>query len=503
MIATTTPNPTARESAYEDLRNAMVRAGFTETGVCSHYSISSLRLLRLDIDLIENPTAPDDAFRCLARLFIECRYVPEDRLTEHLGAGTVAAMRELGILEGSGEETWSNVMLCPVAGLLMATDRWTDPAGHREQAPDDILYPAHAPNTLILLGSALFGRCERVLDLCSGTGIAGLYASRLAGRVVAADINPRATEYARFNARLNAIGNLEARTGDLWDAAAGETFDLVVGHPPYVPIFRQKWIFHSGGVDGEQICQKIISGLPGHLKPGGRYCGLMMSSDRKDGTVESRVRAWLGAAHEEFDVVVVSLRTFELDAFVDSTVLKNSGTLQDVKAWREKLDALGVQRFNFCNLIIERVAGGRPGATARRTDGPASGRAEYEWLLGLEQAAASPGFAERLLDARLFPPVRMAMQISHELEAGTWMANSYTLTVEYPFRVTLAVPGWQAVLVSKCDGTRTGREFYEAYRDGGAIPENVSAYSFGLALQVLVQAGFVEMEGFRTPRAAG
>ncbi|MDX2150506.1 MAG: methyltransferase [Bryobacteraceae bacterium] len=495
--------PSAPQAAFDRFRAALERAGYTEGGVCSLYSIPSLRHLRLDEERIDNPTPPDDALRCLVRLFLECRYAPEQRLVEHFGAETVAAMRELGVIEGTGDRVAGTVQLSPLAGLVVATDRWTDPDGRRLPAPEDIVYPAHAPNTLILMASTSFRPSEAMLDLCAGTGIAGLFAARTAQRVVACDVNPRASAYVEFNARLNGIPNVVTRTGDLWEPVAGETFDLVVAHPPYVPMFRQKWIFHSGGVDGEQISRQVIAGLPKHLRPGGRYTGLLMGSDRKDGTLEHRIRGWLGEAESEFDVALVQVRVFELDAFVESTVLKNGATLQDAKLWRQKLDGLGVQRFLFCYLVIERTTEARAVATARRTDGPQSGRPEYEWMLRLEQAAADPRFAERILDTPLHPPFRSNLRIAHDLEGTTWAISGYTLHTDYPFRSEKPVPGWAAILASKCDGTRTGRDFYEAYREAKLIPAEMSPYAFGLALQALVLAGSIELEGFRTPRAEG
>ena len=53
-------------------------------------------------------------------------------------------------------------------------------------------------------------------------------------RVLAMDVNPRALDFARFNARLNGISNVEFIEGDLFGSLEGEKFDLVVSNPPFV-----------------------------------------------------------------------------------------------------------------------------------------------------------------------------------------------------------------------------------------------------------------------------
>src|SRR5439155_22250135 len=117
--------------------------------------------------------------------------------------------------------------------------------------------------------------------------------------------------FADFNRRINGISNFVASAGDLYEPAGGLTFDRIVAHPPYVPVYRPQLIFDSGGQDGEQIVRRIIEGLPRYLRPGGRFTALTMGSDRgdsdqgrsdRDHPFEHRLREWLGSREAEFDV---------------------------------------------------------------------------------------------------------------------------------------------------------------------------------------------------------
>ncbi|MDT3428570.1 16S rRNA (guanine1207-N2)-methyltransferase [Paenibacillus forsythiae] len=73
-----------------------------------------------------------------------------------------------------------------------------------------------------------------VLDVGCGYGPIGLAAARLApeGFVTMLDINSRAIELARENAKLNGISNVNIMESDVLAAVAGQTFDIVLTNPP-------------------------------------------------------------------------------------------------------------------------------------------------------------------------------------------------------------------------------------------------------------------------------
>ncbi|MFS0724485.1 class I SAM-dependent methyltransferase [Paenibacillus sp. 1P07SE] len=74
----------------------------------------------------------------------------------------------------------------------------------------------------------------RVLDVGCGYGPIGLVAAKLAasGKVTMIDINERAVELAKENARLNGIANCEIVQSDLFEAVSGGRYDVILTNPP-------------------------------------------------------------------------------------------------------------------------------------------------------------------------------------------------------------------------------------------------------------------------------
>lgn len=73
-----------------------------------------------------------------------------------------------------------------------------------------------------------------VLDVGCGYGPIGLAAAVLnpAGHVTMVDINNRAVELSRENARNNGIGNVTVLQSDVLSAVAEQRFDIVLTNPP-------------------------------------------------------------------------------------------------------------------------------------------------------------------------------------------------------------------------------------------------------------------------------
>lgn len=118
-------------------------------------------------------------------------------------------------------------------------------------------------------------RGAHVLDLCTGSGLLAVTAAlRGAARVVAVDVSGRALVSAWLNARLNGV-RVEARRGDLFDAVAGERFDVITSNPPYLPGPSERlpqggaaraW---EGGVSGRVFIDRICDRAHEHLRQGG------------------------------------------------------------------------------------------------------------------------------------------------------------------------------------------------------------------------------------------
>jgi release factor glutamine methyltransferase len=113
-----------------------------------------------------------------------------------------------------------------------------------------------------------------VLDVGTGSGALALEAARRGTRVTAVDVSWRAVCAARWNA-WRARLPVRVRHGSLFDPVHGQSFDLIMTNPPYVPAPAggreprgpaRAW---DAGGDGRLVLDRICREAPALLRPGG------------------------------------------------------------------------------------------------------------------------------------------------------------------------------------------------------------------------------------------
>lgn len=121
------------------------------------------------------------------------------------------------------------------------------------------------------------------LDLGTGSGIIAVCLARYLpnATVTAVDISPDALDLARENAALNAVTDRITFIESDWFEAVNEAFDLIVANPPYIPKGEiaglpagvrnhEPLVALDGGAEGVHQMARMISGVPKHLRSGGR-----------------------------------------------------------------------------------------------------------------------------------------------------------------------------------------------------------------------------------------
>lgn len=167
----------------------------------------------------------------------------------------------------------------PVAHIMGRREFWSMTL----QVSRDTLVPR--PDTEILVQSALeLIRPDRevsVLDAGTGCGAIALALARERphAMIAAADVSPAALEVARNNAIEHELDNIRFVESDWFDGLKGETFDMVVSNPPYVPEndeYLEKGdcrfeprLALAAGPDGLDSLRQVIAGAPEHLKEHG------------------------------------------------------------------------------------------------------------------------------------------------------------------------------------------------------------------------------------------
>jgi SAM-dependent methyltransferase len=435
--------------------------------------------------MAQNP----DHLDLLIRLFLESEPLHRD-IARTLPLDLLST---LGLIANHATDLLSGtVMLHPLRELYIVSDRPTPIEGTHVRPPDDFVYPAMIPNTQLFLDLIPPAPCDAFLDLCAGTGIAALLAARdSAAHAYSYDITERSTVFAEFNRRLNGIANVTAAQGDLYEPAADLTFDRIVAHPPYVPVYRPNLIFDSGGQDGEQITRRIVEGLPRYLRPGGRFYALTMGSDR-DQPFEHRLREWLGPAETDFDVAFVKRITRTPREWAAESVISKKGAVADIPNWRAFFENLHVQALVYGLVMIQRRAQLRPVFTVRRQIGPRTGPAEHAWLFDWETAAVShPATWALAWKPRAVPGIRL--RVDHNFENGDWIPDKYLLETEYPFNSELPAQAWTAHLFTRADGSRTTAELLDQLKADGALHPETPPTAFAEMLATLISGGFLQV----------
>ena len=492
-----------RTGRFSELLNFLQSSNYSDEFICRRYKLDRTEYFELDRKKRMPLPIPASAADVLITLFLAGESLDLKIVLNFLGAEKIVLLEEMGLLRCEPEAglCYATVALYPVGDLFIASDRWSTHDGTEFSGPEDVVYPAFIPNTRIFLHHLPRRACIRFLDLCGGTGIGALLAARNGAKQAwSGDISERCTRFAEFNRRLNNISNVEAVSSDLYENFENCRFDLISAHPPYVPTLQPKWIFFSGGRDGEEITRRIVEGLPHHLNDNGLFIALTMGTDRIDRPFESRIREWLGANENEFDVAFISRKDIDPQEFALRANRGSVRTREESELWNQLFKNLGITSLAYGFICIRRRSNARRTFTLRR-QAPSGLRSPWEWLMNWESAVCTEGLEQLILDSPLHASQKTEFLVLHHLDKSLWNPSSYKLRIEYPFNMECDAQPWMAHLISLCDGKVTGRDVLRTLIENEALPKSSPAAEFARAAASLVSGGFIEIEGFRLPQA--
>ena len=233
------------------LPEALEQAGYHEDW-CSQLSAPLSQIpANLMLPALERLTREPTSANRLGRVFALSHWAPLQGL---LSPSLMEGLQAAGVLQERQGLFASTIDLAPASGYYLASDRAWGPA----RGPDSVYSP----------GLDSFAMCrwtprwkvDSALDLGTGSGIQALVTASGAQRVEGFDINPRALDFAAFSARLNG-SKATFQQSDLYSAAAGKTYDLIVSNPPWVPTPEDIELYRGGGTSGETLSQRICQSL--------------------------------------------------------------------------------------------------------------------------------------------------------------------------------------------------------------------------------------------------
>ena len=503
--------PPFRDGSPADLaavRELLLASGYTTSAVCERTGVGEIHELRTINQGRTVGIELDDALDALIHLFLDGLPVPAAAIEAVLPDPGISALEKVGLVARhprADTHFGATVRLYPTHGVYVASDLETVAPGvatPEALEPPDHVFSAITSLTATFLSQLPFGKCERFLELCAGTGIAALVAARTAGHAWAADITERCTRFADFNARLNGLENVTAVQGDLYEPVRGLTFNRIVAHPPYVPATETKMVYRDGGEDGEQVIRRILGGLADHLEPGGRFYLTGIATDRKGAPLEDRVRAMVGDRQEEFDLLLLSHYMMPPHEYYGRLAASRRITYALAEERTDLFRKLETEQIVYCSLVLQRHATPRKPFTLRRERLEGVASPETEWLMDWSTRVAEEDVIGPLLDSRPRLLPRAKLQVTHRVEAGEWKVHSSKVMLAYPFVRTVELSVNAAMLLTLCDGEHSVREILKRIQEAGAISPEVPPESFAEFIRELVSEGVLGIGGEPSPRVA-
>jgi methylase of polypeptide subunit release factors len=247
--------------------------------------------------------------------------------------------------------------IVPVEDTLLASDGFTRDA---DDPPDYVATYTPTARTCDLLTPRV--RCDRALDVGTGSGVHALLAARHAKHVVAVDVNPRALAYTELNAALNGLDNVECRSGSLFDPVEGETFDLITCNAPYVVSPEQRWTYRDSSFHGDGITAHVVDEIGRHLTGCGyaTLLGSWLIVDEDE--PESRPVAWTRKTRcDAWILTSIESDPLEHAASWNASFFAEMETYAEaLERWTRYLGELGARGVGEGAILLHR-RGGRPG----------------------------------------------------------------------------------------------------------------------------------------------
>ena len=442
-----------------------------------------------DLPLYRRRLAEPTPLHTLIQLFALHQSVPEAEARRAFDPVPIDDLAALGLVEREEGLVRPLVALAVEQGLILALDR-PDPVTFAVQ-PDHVL--GVSPPALLLARLTVRETAGRALDLGCGGGVQALLAARHAHSVVGVDLNPRALAFARFNARLNRVRNVEWREGDLYAPVAGERFDLVVSNPPYV-VSPESWLlFRDGGGAGDGICARIVGGLGSHLAEGGFATVLANWALREGEPWSDRPRRWVEGTG--CDAWILRWETQDALTYAAAWTRgpEAAGYVDALERWTAHYEALGIRSLVMGALVLRKCAAGPSWVRADELPAPPdrdSSAALLRVFAGEDRLRALGGDAALLEEVlRAAEPLRLRQTVAFRHGVPEVQEAELSLVDGLPLRG--GADAGTLRLVQLCDGRRRLRQVVaEMARSAGTDAGSLTGPTLAVVRR-LVALGFL------------
>ena len=496
MAAGTAPEPRAFRLGSGDpdgprrVRDVLESHGYRDAEIVELLGVSELtRPGRRRLPALLRRTGGGSPLETLARLFLLGVAVDAEAAARAFAPMSVADWGALGLVEVSGGSLRATVQLRRYQELVVAFD-----FTHDAVLPFDYVMGI-SPSSLTLAGLTVRRPNAAALELGTGSGFQALLAAAHSERVLATDRNPRAVEMAAFNARLNGLDNVVSIQGDLFDPVDDGPFDLIVSNPPFIVAPHAEHLFLHSGLEGDEVCRRIVRTAPRFLAAGG-WCQLLANWAVIAGEDwRGRVRSW--AEGTGCDVLVLRRGVQPVDEYAVTWLEGQDESPESLARafarWMDYYDAAGIEAVASGLISLRRRSRGSP--WFRADDAPES----MSFPCGDDVAAAFDR-ADRLADLSddralmgsrlvLAPDVRLHQH--SRPGTGGWEVVAAELRRSEGLQYAGNIDEHGAALLVRCDGQRTLGELVADLATSLGTDAEVVAPAVVGVVRRLVEQGFL------------
>lgn len=493
--------PTPDAELARRLGNRLWTLGLSEPKVLEVFGIREAAQFRmLPPALVAQRTGEPTGLNTVIRLFLLGVGSTRAAAEQAFGDIPLSDLFAAGILRDEGERVMGAIQLFVQGGVISAGDLPRAPG----QAQSDIVMGVSGA-TLFLGNLLLRRKVGDALEIGAGCGMLAAVAAGFADRVIATDINPRATAYARLTAALNGRTNVECLTGDLYTPAQGRTFDLIYSNPPYVISPERTFVYRDSGVRGDEFCRRLIAEGAGLLNPRGVLqvtCDVPLSSPQD---LQPTLSRWL--AESGCDALVHRFRTVDALSYAQQwigTEAQERGISDPealnakVRTWMEFFQQQRIGGVAHVLITLRKLdpweasAGRQPWMRVDDTPdrvGPGAGEQIWRIFEGMDFLAGASD--QKLLAARFraAPDVRLRQDM--RLGEQGWGVSEANIRLEGGLNQgASAAPGMVQMLML-CDGRRTGADIVQQMANAARQPVERAGPATMQALRGLIERGLI------------
>lgn len=501
------PRADLEEPVYRRIAGFLQDSGLGRPELLAHLGIRVISDLgKVQWAKVDWATLPAD--RSIAvRLFLQGAGVARAELDAGLDPELIAFLTEAGLLDrvpSRPDVGFCPVMLYPIAGLWAASDRVRDTHGGPLEMGEDAVFPALYPGTLRFL-RLMPPTSGALLDVCGGCGIGAMVAASTSRAAVTSDLAERSHRFTLFNLRLNGIRNVRSLAAGGYDGVQGEVFDVVVGHPPYVPSLGDGAVFRDGGSLGEDVIRELVTHLPEHLGPGGQAMFLSFGRDTDSAPWQQRVREWLGEHSAGFDLVLGVFDRKPPESIAADLAQRHRGDKPGAaQQLEEHFRRHGTRGFVYGPLYFARTPPGAESITeVVDMVSEFAGAEDLAQRLDWVRSRRKPDFEGMLGGWR--PRLRMGLELHtrHRFQNGGVEVEECILRVDSAIAGNLRIDPGMVPVLALMDGSRTVLEILDESVRNGAVPPSVTPREWIGFVAGLVERGILPFVSGTTPARAG